>query len=204
MLNQAAAPNSMTKRTKPICLCLMMLLGSLAANAETTISKHHQIMAGFLLHLTSFTQWPAAEHLNFKLCILGEDPFKGYLDSMLKRRPKNRLGQDIVVSRIEENAIQQLSTCQLVFVHPQQYQKLWQHLSPSHTTLLVSQGRDFINQGGMINFTLDKKKVKLEVNLPAVNAAKLKISSELLKHAKVIQGKTHLQVETNWGANVAK
>ncbi|WP_286264656.1 YfiR family protein [Thalassotalea atypica] len=161
-------------------------------------------MAGLLLHLTSFTHWPVLESDDFQLCILGNDPFKSYLDSMVKRRPKNRSGQVIVIRRLDQSSLQPLSNCQLIFVAPSHYEALWQQIPPSHPILLVSQSDNFISQGGMINFAMDKKKVRLEVNLPAVQAANLKISSELLKHAKVIEGTPHQQFKTERGVNVSK
>ena len=174
---------------KLVLLGLLLLLTSESANAE--ISKSHQIMAGLLLHLASFTQWENLETDTIKVCLLGEDPFKTYIDKMIKRRPKNSAGQSIVLNRITDVQESKLRLCQIIYTQPQYYQKMWQAISPTEKVLLVSQSTNFITQGGMVNFSLKNKRVKLEVNLPAVKAAHLKISSELLKHAKVIYGKTH-------------
>jgi len=172
-------------------LVVALLLTSVSANATAEISKHQQIMAGFLLHLTSFTQWQDLGNGNIELCLLGQDQFKTYINKMLKRRPKNNKGQVIVLSYIDDADEINLTQCQLIYLQPKHYQKLWQAISPMQNVLLVSQSKTFLAQGGMINFVLQDKRVKLEVNLPAVKAAGLKISSELLKHAKIINGKPH-------------
>ena len=41
--------------------------------------------------------------------------------------------------------------------------------------------------GGIINLTVEKNKVRLEVNLPAAQRAGLKISSNLLNVAKIVK-----------------
>lgn len=176
-------------RTLIACLCFFVAVPS--AYSLPNVSKHHQIMAGLLLHLTSFTQWQKQDKDQVILCILGDDPFKQYINDMVKSRPKNRLGQLIVVKRPETMRNAHIRTCNIVYIDPEQIDSLWSELPKQHNILLVSHDENFISQGGMINFVRDNNKVKLEVNLPAVLAANLKLSSALLKHAKVIPGTPH-------------
>lgn len=170
---------------------VFLLLLSTSASADVEISKRHQIMAGLLLHLTSFTQWQELEGENIELCLLGDDPFKTYIDKMIKRRPTNSAGKKIILSRIANVEESKLRLCQIIYIQPQHYEKIWKIIPPLQNVLLVSQSITFIPQGGMVNFNVQDKRVKLEVNLPSVKAARLKISSKLLKHARVISGKVH-------------
>lgn len=161
--------------------------------ASAKVSKEHQIMAGFLLQLASFAQWPAPQQKHFDICIYGPDPFLGYIDSMVKRRPKNRAGQLIVIRRSAAQT-QNLNECKILFTQPSHIEELWQHIGAKHHSLLVSHSEDFIAQGGMVNFAIINKRIKLEVNLPAVKQADIKLSADLLKHAHVISGKTYQDI----------
>lgn len=172
-------------------IIVSLLSMCLATRAEAEVAKHHQIMAGFLLHFTSFTQWKSLEDNSINLCLLGPEPFKSYINEMVKRRPKNSQGETIVLNYVDKASQNNLNNCQIIYLQPEHYQSMWQNIGAMQNTLLVSQSSEFISQGGMINFVLKNKRVKLEVNLPAVKAAQLKISSELLKHAKIIDGTPH-------------
>lgn len=169
-------------------VCLLFFISISSAFAKGDVSKHQQIMAGLLLHLTSFTQWPEQSSESINLCILGDDLFENYINDIAKRRSKSRSGKAIVISRSKNITKASVDSCQMIYIAPKQLSQLWDVLPEEHNILLVSYSKNFIAQGGMINFVTDNKRVKLEVNLPAVLNAKLKLSSTLLKHAKIISG----------------
>jgi hypothetical protein len=54
--------------------------------------------------------------------------------------------------------------------------------------LTVGESSDFAESGGMIRFCMDGNKIRFEINLAAVNAAKLKMSARLLTLAKAVIG----------------
>jgi len=163
-----------------------LLIAPMSISAELEIPKHQQIIAGFLLHLTSFTQWQTLEGEDVQLCLMGPDPFKSYISAMVKRRPKNSSGKLIVLRYIEQVDKFAQDTCQIIYFSPKLQPLEWQVPSLMKNTLLVSQSAAFLEHGGMINFVLEDKRIQLEVNLRAVKDAGLKISSDLLKHAKII------------------
>ena len=53
--------------------------------------------------------------------------------------------------------------------------------------LTVADIPDFVKQGGMIQFVLDGNTVKFEINVAASRRAGLKLSSELLKVARLVR-----------------
>jgi hypothetical protein len=53
--------------------------------------------------------------------------------------------------------------------------------------LTVSDMSQFVKRGGMIQFVLEGKKVRFEVNLTATQHAGLTLSSELLKVATAVK-----------------
>jgi hypothetical protein len=54
--------------------------------------------------------------------------------------------------------------------------------------LTVSDAPEFIARGGMLGLVVEENKVRFEANLEAVQRAKLKLSSQLLKLARVVKG----------------
>jgi hypothetical protein len=55
--------------------------------------------------------------------------------------------------------------------------------------LTVSDIDEFAERGGMITLNKAKNKIRLEINLDAADHSGLKVSSKLLKIAKIIKGK---------------
>ena len=54
-------------------------------------------------------------------------------------------------------------------------------------TLTVGDSDAFANGGGMVRFYVEDSKIRFEINLTAVEAAKLAPSSKLLKVAKTVR-----------------
>lgn len=169
------------------CIVLLAII-ALPVKAAPIISKQYQIVSSFLLQLTSFTTWKNNQSNSVNICLYGDDPFGQYIDDMRKRLPKNRAGQLIKIKRLPDNDNFPIEQCNIVYTEHQHLAAMWLALPTKHHILLVSQHQDFINQGGMVNFAYQNKRVKLEVNLPAVQQAGLKMSSALLKHALIVKG----------------
>ncbi len=52
------------------------------------------------------------------------------------------------------------------------------------SVLTVADTKGFLESGGIINFLMEDKKVRFEINVTAAKKSKLKISSKLLRLAK--------------------
>jgi hypothetical protein len=53
--------------------------------------------------------------------------------------------------------------------------------------LTISEIEGFTQSGGIINFYIEESKIRFEINVGAAEKAGLKISSKLLKLAKITQ-----------------
>lgn len=56
--------------------------------------------------------------------------------------------------------------------------------------LTTGESESFAEDGGIIEFCLEGNKIRFEINLGAVNAAKVKMSARLLALAKTVIGST--------------
>ena len=59
--------------------------------------------------------------------------------------------------------------------------------NPDKAILTVSDDPQFIRRGGMIQFVFDDNRVRFEINLAAVQRARLNLSSELVKLATAVR-----------------
>jgi len=153
------------------------------AEAKHPIAGKYKIIAGFVLQLTSFVVWPQTNKKQLEVCIAGKDPFRDYIDQMVQSRPTNRLDQTIVLRRIAMD--DNITQCQLIYSHNDNIEKLVEQISPAQPILLVGEGNNFIDRGGMIHFYQERQQMRLEVNLTTVQRHQLTISSELLKLVKL-------------------
>jgi len=152
--------------------------------ANTEISKSNKIIAGFIMHFTSYVQWPNNPETEINICIIGENPFGLFLDQMIDARPTNRKGKKIT---LQQRVVgEDVSPCHVIYVTQQSVtDKFWASLPDAHSILLISEYENFGKEGGMVNFYNDNKRIRISINLSEVKTHKLYISSELLKIARI-------------------
>jgi hypothetical protein len=146
--------------------------------------SEYQVKAAFLLNFTKFVEWPptafAEPDAPFTICILGDDPFGSVLDQIVEGEKVN--DRKLVVQRIHGRAT---IGCQVLFVSNSER-------VPSILTtvgrgvLTVGDGEDFVREGGMIGFVLERRRVRFDINQSAAANASLKLSSKLLSVARTV------------------
>ena len=169
-------------------LGLLLLLGGRDASAQTPPSREYQIKAVFLFNFAQFVEWPPAAFANSNapivIGVLGEDPFGEYLDETVRgERVNNR---PLEVQRYRQ--VDDIRTCHVLFVSRSESSRLESILATlrGRSILVVSDGDDFIQRGGMIRLAAAQNKIRLMVNLEAARAASLTISSKLLRSAEIV------------------
>ncbi|MEE9443798.1 MAG: YfiR family protein [candidate division Zixibacteria bacterium] len=146
----------------------------------------------FIINLVDYVEWPAGGDTDNKgtiaISVIGDSPLLPKLKAMAEAKTKD--GKKIV---IKEKVINEQSyDCQILFLASKETSDLAKVLKKvkGNPVLTVSDCEYFANYGVMINFYNEendgKSKVKFEVNKATVSMAGLKISSKLLKLAKII------------------
>jgi hypothetical protein len=167
--------------------------------AQAEKPTEYQVKAAYLSNFGRFIEWPAdqspgeAPHAGegnppvepFPICVLGTDPFGPALDRALKDETINRA--PLVPKRIAK--VQDNGGCRILFVAQSEESQLKPILAALNgvSLLTVSDIPDFTKRGGMIQFVLDGNRVRFEVNLAAVQRARLNLSSELTKLATTVR-----------------
>jgi hypothetical protein len=151
-------------------------------------AKEYAVKAAFLFNFAKFTTWPdeafAKSDAPFVVGVLGKDPFGETLDTTLKDK---KVGTHPVV--VERYAtLEALGKPHVLFtneVDEKAVAALVKTLA-SRSVLLVGDHEGFAAKGGVAGFYLDKSNVRFEMNPAAARRAKLSVSAQLLKLARVV------------------
>jgi hypothetical protein len=161
----------------------------LAAPGQAGTPSEHQVKAAFLYNFANFVQWPE-EALGpagapLKMCVVGTDPFGAALDDAFRHQVVQ--GRRVQISRGATLAA--VGRCHSLFLS-QSEQVRWPELLKelgNAPTLTVADGPPLVRQGGMVNFVLEAKRVRFEINRGAADHAGLRISSKLLALARLVE-----------------
>ena len=167
--------------------CLLLLRGQ-DLPAQTAISKEYQVKAAFLYNFSQFVVWPTEAFPEAQtplvIGIIGEDPFGAYLDEIVNGEKVNN--RPLIIQRYHQ--VEEIKVCHILFVSQSETKRLEEILArlKGRSILTVGDIDGFAKQGGMIRFVTEKNKVRFGINVEAAKAAKLTISSKLLRPAEII------------------
>lgn len=170
-------------------LVVALTLSVALAHAQDNKPTESQVRAAYLYNFGKFVEWPpavrAAKGEPFAICVFGQDPFGPALDSTLAGESIG--GATVVARRISKPA--EMSHCRIVFIAAAEEPQLKDLLAAldKNSVLTVSDMPEFTRRGGMLQFVLDGKRVRFEVNLAAAERAGLTLSSQLLKLAVAVR-----------------
>jgi hypothetical protein len=140
------------------------------------------------------------------LGIIGKDPFGGAFKPLADKTAKDR---KIEIKRFEgfsklkskdkdvtvHPQIDQLKKCDILFVCSPEQKYIDKILSPirNERILTIADTEDFLEKGVIINFIIEKSKVRFEINVEGARRAKLTIRSKLLRLATKVIMKDELE-----------
>ncbi len=167
-------------------LAVSTLLAS--KSAAQTEFKEYQLKAVFLFNFAQFVEWPelafAGEKSPLTIGIIGEDPFDGMLDDVVRGEHAGQ--RPILVRRFKK--IEEMGECQILFIGKSESARLESILASlgSRPLLTVSDVDRAARRGTMIRFITDRKKIRLRINLEATKRVGLVVSSKLLRASEIV------------------
>jgi len=170
-----------------IVLALLGAGGS-EAFAQAPISAQNQLKAVFLFNFAQFVEWPANAFPEAKapivIGVLGDDPFGAYLDGLLQGE---KIGERPMMVR-RYRRVEDLQDCHILFVSRSESERLDKIVAQvkARNLLTVGDAEGFNRRGGMVRLATENGKIQLRINVVAVKAADLTISSRLLAHAVIV------------------
>ncbi len=169
-------------------ISLLLVCGMFSISMQSPVTREYQVKAVFLFNFSQFVEWPAAsfssDHTPLIIGVLGENPFGSFLEETVSGEKAN--GHPLVVQYYKN--IADVKECHILYVNPAETNKLDQIVGSlkGKNILTVSDANGFLQKGGMIRFFTRNKKTQLQINLDAAKAARLVISSKLLRLAEIV------------------
>jgi hypothetical protein len=159
----------------------------LSAQSRSPVAGH-EVKAAYLYQFGRYVEWPSDREQainSFVICVLGQDPFGVALDETVKGKIIS--GHPVAVKRILGPG--ELPDCRILFIGRSEDDRLPAILKAleGRMVLTVGEGTQFTRRGGMVAFTSEDKKVRFAMNLVAAEAAKLRLSSQLLRLAVSVE-----------------
>ncbi|MBS0631384.1 MAG: YfiR family protein, partial [Verrucomicrobia bacterium] len=118
------------------------------------------------------------------IAILGEDPFGAYFDTLVK--DEKIRDRPLMLRRFAR--LEDVTDCHILYVSRSEvprYDRIIAQLK-GRPVLTVGDADNFAKQGGMVRFATENGRTQLRVNVTAVKAANLTISSKLLAHVTIV------------------
>jgi hypothetical protein len=168
-------------------VALAVLLGA-AGHAQEAVYDANQVKAAFLYHFGTYVQWPDSPGADpVRIAVLGEPAVEAQLASFLPGRTIQ--GRPVEVVGI--SALDQFDDHEILFVGRAHNERLEELLSPlaQTPTLVVTDARDGLERGAVVNFLLVDSRVRFEISLPRAEQAGLALSSRLLSAAMRVEAR---------------
>jgi len=154
-------------------------------SVEELRGPEYQVKAVFLFNFAQFVTWPSPPPSGtpFVIGIVGDDPFDSYLDETVRGEKVNN--RSLTTQRFRRG--RDPRNCDILFISQSERDRVAQIVSnlKGRSVLTVSDIEGFVDLGGMIELFAEKTRIRMRINLEAVRAANLKVSSKLLRVAEV-------------------
>ncbi len=148
----------------------------------------YEVKAAYIYNFAKFVRWPQNAFSDgsdkIHVCVLGDDPFGSSLSTI---EGKTAVDRKIGVRRIA--SLQNARGCEIIFISGSEAERVRQIMKTldSLPVLTVGDTEGFAEQGIMINFYMEKNTVRFEINLKAATRAGLRLSSSLLRIARIVE-----------------
>jgi hypothetical protein len=159
-----------------------------ASGADGRGVSEYQVKGAFLFNFIRLVDWPAPASGNatpLPLCVLGESPIVGPLESLAVTPVK---GRRLVVRRLA--TVSDARDCEVLFISERATTDLDGLVRTiTGSVLTVSEIDTDERVGSVINFIVEDDRVGFDVNVQAAARAQLSISARLLSVARSVDGR---------------
>ncbi len=162
-----------------LLLGLLPAVPAVAPAAAQDVPEYH-LKALLYFRLSQFVYWPPGVDVREGgvLCVVGENPFEGFLQKV-----SLRVGTRVLINPPV------LSDCQLVFIARSERPRLssWLRQLEILHVVSVSDIPGFASAGGMIELPLEGERVGIIINREVAQQRGLDFNAQLLRLARVIE-----------------
>jgi hypothetical protein len=144
------------------------------------------VKAAFLFNFAKFAEWPSlAAGARIVVCVVGDESLAAAVTQTLQGKALNGHGFDVWQPRDSAN----WRDCQLLFMADPDTHRFSAGLNSVKAlpVLTVSDGTGFSEAGGIIELYVEAGRMRFAINVDAAERSGLRISSRLLRLAKVVR-----------------
>ncbi|MER2514155.1 MAG: YfiR family protein [Nitrosomonas ureae] len=174
-------------RWRDVAALVPWILLGLSKNAVTGEFDEYAIKAAYLYNFAKFVEWPTASFADAQapltICVAGNSPFGSALEAVAGKR--------VAAHPVEVRYLPtptRIEQCHIAFLSRTEQPRLKPLLAQlaGRPVLTVSDISDFAQGGGMIGLVEAEQRIHFNINLDAARQADLKLSSQLLKLATIV------------------
>ena len=177
---------------RPPRLLAVVVAAGLTADAplraQPKAAGEYEIKAAFLYNFARYVEWPperlppASEP--FVVTVLGEDPFGETLDALVRDRTIH--DRRLTVRRVTR--VEDVGNSQILFISRSEAEDLPRILQRLEAAPILTVGEtpQFAERGGMIRFRREGERIGFDINVASTERAGLRVSSQLLKLARIV------------------
>ena len=179
------------QRTMAILL-LPLLIGVSDLRAKSMVFSEGQIKAVYLFNLTSFVSWPGSAfdspEAPLRIAVSGDDRVTSFIKLFRKVIEGETFGErTIVINRLPLSGDPNGYHILFITTSGESGSSHLLEAAKGQPILTVGDSAGFCQRGGMINLLRRENRIGLTVNIATVKAAKLQISSKLLRIAAIVK-----------------
>jgi len=169
------------KKVKTLLTGIVMLVGSMAFAQERPMYEVYSMM---VFNFIKYVQWPADNNKEFVIGVVGNNEIYNTLTTWYGGKPK---GAKTYVIKKFKNA-SEVTDCQVIFIDNSKSNEFdaINALVAGKGTLVVTSKNGLGLKGSCINFKTVDDKLRIELNLRAIEASNLKVAGALTSMAILI------------------
>lgn len=165
----------------------LLIFWGVAGPVMAATFDEYAVKAAYLYNFAKFVEWPTGvfpdPYAPLLICVVGDNPFGDALTAISGKWVESR---PVAVRHLP--TVVNLEQCHIVFIgraEQGRFRSLLVRLAHS-PILTVSDIDDFAQGGGMIGLVEADQRIRFAINLNAARQANLKLSSQLLKLATIV------------------
>lgn len=168
----------------------LVLVTLVFAPERSAAQSEDQVKAAFLLNFARYVEWPGAAFpaadAPVQICVIGTDGFR----QVVANTTDGKLVHERPVTARAIQSAEEAADCHVLYVGGEALSgaagaRALAKLRASNL-LIVGDRKGFAEKGGIANFYRAGNKIRFEVNPDFANEAGLKISSKLLRLARIV------------------
>lgn len=167
---------------------LVLAIGMLVSGGSTTAQEptlEYRVKAAYIYNFTQYAEWPPAALGNrpLTICVAGRDVFGHVLEDLV--RGESIGGRPLTARTILEPE----PGCHVLFVPAGAALSAYMRSARTAPVLTIGETEEFFGEGGIIRFVREGSKIRFEIDQQAAERVGLRLSSRLLRLARVPEGR---------------